>query len=113
MAVSLNGVGNGADNAIRIAEAFTKPTELLGGRSVNALYDKMIAGTTREISSQKGVTDGLRNFQQSLEAQNLGISGVNLDEEAVKMLLYQRAFQATSKLVSVASEMLNTLVNLV
>ena len=113
LAVSLKGVGNGADNAIKIAEAFTKPTELLGGRSVNALYDEMIASTTREISSQKGVTDGLRNFLQSLEAQNLGISGVNLDEEAVKMLLYQRAFQATSKLVSVASDMLNTLVNLV
>lgn len=113
LAVSLNGVGNGADNAIKIAEAFTKPSELLGGRSVNALYDEMIASTTREISSQKGVTDGLRNFQQSLEAQNLGISGVNLDEEAVKMLLYQRAFQATSKLVSVASEMLDTLVNLI
>jgi len=113
LAVSLNGINNGADNAIKIAEAFTKPTELLGGRSVNALYDEMIASTTREISSQKGVTDGLRNFQQTLEAQHLGISGVNLDEEAVKMLLYQRAFQATSKLVSVASEMLNTLVNLI
>ncbi len=73
----------------------------------------MIAGTTREINSQKGITDGLRNFQQTLEAQHLGISGVNLDEEAVKMLLYQRAFQATSKLITVASEMLNTLVNII
>ncbi len=113
LAASTNGIGNGADNAIRIAEAFTKPTDFLGGRSVNALYDAMIADTTRDINTQKGVTDGLRNFQQTLEAQNLGISGVNLDEEAVKMLLYQRAFQATSKLVSVVSEMLNTLVNII
>ncbi len=113
LAASNKGIGNGADNAIRIAEAFTKPSDLLGGRSVNALYDAMIADTTRDINTQKGVTDGLRNFQQTLEAQNLGISGVNLDEEAVKMLLYQRAFQATSKLVSVASEMLNTLVNII
>ena len=113
LAASNKGVGNGADNAIRIAEAFTKPNELLGGRSINSLYDALIADTTRDINTQKGVTDGLRNFQQTLEAQNLGISGVNLDEEAVKMLLYQRAFQATSKLVSVASEMLNTLVNII
>jgi flagellar hook-associated protein 1 len=113
LAASVNGIGNGADNAIRIAEAFTKPTELLGGRSINALYDELISGTTRDINSQKGVTDGLRNFQQTLEAQNLGISGVNLDEEAVKMLLYQRAFQATSKLVSVAAEMLDTLVKII
>ncbi len=113
LAASLKGIGNGADNAIRIAEAFSKPTELLGGRSINAVYDEMIANTTRDINSQKGVTDGLRNFQQTLEAQNLGISGVNLDEEAVKMLLYQRAFQATSKLVSVASDMLDTLVHII
>ncbi len=113
LAASIKGIGNGADNAIRIAEAFTKPTELLGGRSVNSLYDAMIADTTRDINTQKGVTDGLRNFQQTLEAQNLGISGVNLDEEAVKMLLYQKAFQATSKLVSVAKEMLDTLVNII
>ncbi len=113
LAASTNGIGNGADNAIRIAEAFTKPTELLGGRSINALYDELISGTTRDINSQKGVTDGLRNFHQTLEAQHLGISGVNLDEEAVKMLLYQRAFQATSKLVSVAAEMLDTLVNII
>jgi flagellar hook-associated protein 1 FlgK len=48
-----------------------------------------------------------------LEAKHLGISGVNLDEEAVKMLLYQRAFQATSKLVTTVSEMLDTLVNII
>jgi len=113
LAASNKGLGNGADNALRIAEAFSKPTELLGGRSVNALYDSLIADTTRDINTQKGVTDGLRNFKQMLEAQNLGISGVNLDEEAVKMLLYQRAFQATSKLISVAAEMLDTLVNII
>jgi flagellar hook-associated protein 1 FlgK len=113
LAASLRGVGNSADNAIKIAEAFTKPSELLAGRSINGLYDAMISDTTREINSQKSVTDGLRNFQQTLEAQHLGVSGVNLDEEAVKMLLYQRAFQATSKLVSTASEMLDTLVNII
>jgi len=113
LAASVKGIGNGADNAIKIAEAFTKPTELLGGRSINALYDELISGTTRDINSQKGVTDGLRNFKQTLEAQHLGISGVNLDEEAVKMLLYQRAFQATSKLVSVAAELLDTLVKII
>lgn len=113
LAASLKGIGNGADNAIKIAEAFSNPTDLLGGRSINAVYDDMIASTTRDINSQKGVTDGLRNFQQTLEAQNLGISGVNLDEEAVKMLLYQRAFQASSKLISVAAEMLDTLVKII
>ena len=113
LAISTKGSGNGADNALNIAEAFTKPNELLGGRTINGLYESMITDTTREINSQQSITDGLRNFHQTLEAKHLGISGVNLDEEAVKMLLYQRAFQATSKLITTANEMLNTLVNLV
>jgi flagellar hook-associated protein 1 FlgK len=113
LAISTNGNGNGSDNALRLAEAFTKPNELLGGRSIIGIYESMITDTTREINSQKGITDGVRNFHKTLEAQHLGISGVNLDEEAVKMMLYQRAFQATSKLIATASEMLDTLVNIV
>jgi len=113
LAISTKGIGNGSDNAVKLAEAFSKPSEFLNGRSVNDLYDQMISDTTREINSQKSLTDGLANFRQSLEARHLGISGVNLDEEAVKMLLYQRAFQATSKLISTASEMLDTLINII
>jgi flagellar hook-associated protein 1 FlgK len=113
VAVSLKGIGNGGDNAIRIAEAFTKANDLLGGQSLNGVYDGMIADTTRSINEQKGIADGLRNFKQSLEAQHLGISGVNLDEEAIKMMLFQRAFQATSRVIAAATEMLQTLVELV
>jgi flagellar hook-associated protein 1 FlgK len=113
LAISSDGVGNGAKNALKIAGAFNEPSDFLGGRSLNGIYGTIISETTREINTQKGVTDGFRNFLQTLESQHLGISGVNLDEEAVKMLLYQRAFQATSKLVTVVSEMLDTLVNII
>lgn len=113
LAVSLDGVGNGASNAIRLSEAFSSPNEQLGGRSLNGIYDSIVSEMTRDINTQKGVTDGLRNFMQTLEARHLGISGVSLDEEAVKMLLYQKAFQATAKVVSAASELLDTLVNII
>jgi flagellar hook-associated protein 1 FlgK len=113
LAVSLDGVGNGASNAIRLSEAFSSPNELLGGRSLNGIYDSIVSEMTRDINTQKGVTEGLRNFMQTLEAKHLGISGVSLDEEAVKMLLYQKAFQATAKVVSVATELLDTLVSMI
>ncbi len=113
LAVSLDGVGNGASNAIRLSEAFSSPNDLLGGRSLNGIYDSIVSEMTRDINTQKGVTDGLRNFMQTLEAKHFGISGVSLDEEAVKMLLYQKAFQATAKVVSAASELLDTLVSII
>lgn len=113
LAVSLDGVGNGAANAIRLSEAFSSPNDLLGGRSLSGIYDSIVSEMTRDINTQKGVTDGLRNFIQTLEAKHLGVSGVSLDEEAVKMLLYQKAFQATARIVSAASELLDTLVSMI
>ncbi|MBU6173116.1 MAG: flagellar hook-associated protein FlgK [Planctomycetes bacterium] len=113
LAISVDGVGNGAGNALKIAEAFTQPSEYLGGRSLNGIYDSLVSETTREINTQKGVTEGLRNFKQTLESRHLGLSGVNLDEEAVKMMLYQRAFQASAKMVSAVSELLESLINIV
>lgn len=39
------------------------------------------------------------------------VSAVNLDEEMIKMIQYQRAYQSAAKMISVADEMLQTLLN--
>lgn len=113
VAVSLNGIGRGADNAVAIAKAFSEGHPVIDGRSVNDLYQDMYGDAIRGINEQKGIASGLRDFQQSLESEHLRISGVNLDEEAVKMMSYQRSFQATGKLITTVSELLETLINMV
>jgi flagellar hook-associated protein 1 FlgK len=47
-----------------------------------------------------------------LEGQHLGVTGVSVDEEAVKMIAYQRAFQASARMIATLDELLGTLVNL-
>jgi flagellar hook-associated protein 1 FlgK len=112
-AVSSKGVGVGADNALAIATAFTEGHPALDGRSINDVYQTMYGEAIRNINEQKGITNGLRDFHQALESEHLRISGVDLDEEAVKMMQYQRSFQATGKLISTISDLLETLINLV
>ena len=58
------------------------------------------------------VADGAKVFQQSLNGQNLAISGVSIDEETVNLLQYQRSFQASAKYIATLNDLLNTLVNL-
>lgn len=111
-AASLSGVGSGTDNALALAEAFDNSLEDLGGKSLKQMYEDIVVRTTQDINVQSGVSDGLRNYYRSLEAQHLAASGVNIDEEAVKMIFYQRAFQASSRLIQASSEMLDVLVNL-
>ncbi|MCC7337139.1 MAG: flagellar hook-associated protein FlgK, partial [Pirellulaceae bacterium] len=86
--------------------------EGLGGQSIRQSYEDLVVRMTQDVNVQAGVSDGLKNFYNTIQAQNLATSGVNLDEEAVRMLFYQRAFQASSRLIQTSSEMLDTLVNL-
>ncbi len=111
-AASSNGVGSGTDNALKLAQAFDEPVEGLGGQSIKQSYEDLVVRMTQDVNVQAGVSDGLKNFYNTIQAQNLATSGVNLDEEAVKMLFCQRAFQASSRLIQTSSEKLDTLVNL-
>ncbi len=113
LAISLDGPGKGNSNAIALAEAFDKADQALGGQSLRESYESIVAVTTQDINSQQSITDGLKNFFQSLEAKQLGLSGVSLDEEGIKMLLYQRAFQASSRVIATTNELLDTLVTLI
>jgi flagellar hook-associated protein 1 FlgK len=38
-------------------------------------------------------------------------AGVNLDEEMTNMLLFQRAYQASARVITTVDEMLDTLIN--
>lgn len=112
LAASLSGVDGGTDNAVRLAQAFDEPLAKLNGQSIKQNYEDLVVRTTQDINVQQGTIDGLRNFYKTLESQHLATSGVNLDEEAIKMIFYQRAFQASSRVIKASSEMLDTLVNL-
>ena len=42
----------------------------------------------------------------------LGTSGVSIDEEAVKMITYQRAYQAAARYIKAVADLLDLLANL-
>lgn len=111
-AASKTGVGSGTENALALAQAFDQPQDNLGGRSIKEAYEDIVIRTSQDINVEAGVSDGLRNFYRTLESQHLSATGVNLDEEAVKMIFYQRAYQASSRLIQASSELLEVLVNL-
>ncbi len=113
LAVSLDGVGVGAGNALKLATAFETAIDDLGGRTLREIYESDVIDTTQKSTLKRASLKGFENFQQTLEAQHLGTSGVSLDEEAIRMMLYQRAFQATSRLISTANDLLETLVTMV
>ncbi len=60
-------------------------------------------------------TNGLTNSKMintQIETQRESLIGVNLDEEAVNLIKFQKAFEASSRVINTANEMMNTIVNL-
>ncbi|GBD07139.1 Flagellar hook-associated protein 1 [bacterium HR21] len=49
---------------------------------------------------------------QQLEAQRQALSGVNLDEEATNLIRYQKAYEASARVLSVAASLLDTLIRI-
>ncbi len=50
------------------------------------------------------------NIATNAEKDRTGISGVNLDEEAAKLIQYQQAYQAAAKMIQVAQAIFTTLI---
>ncbi len=57
------------------------------------------------LESQKNILDQLKNTREA-------VSGVSLDEEATKMIEYQKAFEASARVIKMADEMFDTVLNL-
>lgn len=109
-----SGSGPGKDTAIAqlLAGMPEKKLSELGNRSITEVYKTLTSG----VSLAGGTTKAIRNadlaHQQSLSAQRDAISGVNIDDETVMLLTYQRSYQASAKYIGVINAMLDALINL-
>lgn len=111
-AASQSGIGEDTANGVALAGLATESLEATGGLSLPEYYERFTGEMFQASAVIQGVHDGFQTFQATLEGQQLGISGVNIDEQAIKMIQHQRVFQASAKLVSTVSDLLEVLVNL-
>jgi flagellar hook-associated protein 1 len=111
-ATSLDGIGEGTRNVLRLSAFLDEPLDSTNGISLSDLYNQLLNEVTQGSVIAQSVADGFRTFEGSLEGQAQAASGVSIDEEAVKMLTLQRIFQASAKFIQTLSELLDLLVNL-
>ena len=68
---------------------------------IGVMNQKAIA----HLDSQKNIVDQIKNVRES-------ISGVSLDEEAQKMIEYQKSYEASARIIKMADEMFQTVLDL-
>lgn len=111
-AASQGGVGVDTGTVERLASFYEEVIATENGNSLADIYENLVGEVAQSSAVTRSVAAGYRSFERTLEGQHLAISGVNIDEEAIRMISYQRAYQASARLIATISELLDTLVSL-
>ena len=99
--------------ALAIAQRQDEPLTALGGESFRGFWQngvQRVAAQTGTAINREGSASIVR---ESLEAQRAGISGVSIDEESIDLLNFQRQYQGAARVISIADQLLQTLMTIV
>jgi flagellar hook-associated protein 1 len=106
-----DGLGDNR-NALRLA-ALQSESTVGGSASFQSSYAQLVSrvgGKTSQLSVTARAHANLEN--EAVRAQQ-AVSGVNLDEEAARLLRYQQAYHASGKVIQVAASLFDTLLGMI
>lgn len=104
--------GDGS-NATALSSLQDTAVAILGGVSLNEFYNASMADLAVRSSAANSAVNAANIIAESLTVQRESISGVNLDEEAIALVSFQRAFEGVARYMNVVDEMMQTLLSLV
>ncbi len=84
-----------------------------GGESLGGALTSAVTGAGEVARNAEQQGESSRSALESLEARRESVSGVNLDEEAAKLLQYQQQYQALARSISVSGDLFQSVLNAV
>jgi flagellar hook-associated protein 1 FlgK len=113
LAASANGLAGNGEVAGRIAQLATGKVSSLNNVSLAEHFTSMVGRLAADSRAAQDNYIAADVVVQTLEAQRQSISGVSTDEEAINMIIFQRAFQGAARYVSLIDEMLDEVIGLI
>lgn len=99
-------------NEVALQAAALSQAKILDGATFTQFYaaqaadvGRMAAEARNGLDSSQALATQARQFREEMQ-------GVNLDQEAIALVEYQRAYQASAQLVKTLNEMTETMINL-
>ena len=111
IAASKDGTSGNGDIALNIANLLTTPDST--GTTLQDNYNSLISNIGNDTKSSSDSANSYNLVLQQLNQQKDSNSGVSVDEEMMNVIKYQRSYEASAKLVTMANDMLQTLLNMV
>lgn len=111
-AAARNGQAGDVTNATELSRLRDQRLESLGSMTIQDTVNELVEGLGSRGQAAQVDADTLKTTSDALQSENLSISGVDIDEEAIKLLAFQRGFQASARFITTINELLDTVINL-
>jgi len=102
------------DNSNALAMAgLLNDTSTMGGSTFNGYYNTLVSKVGLDVQSSQNTVSRDEAFSNQLSTLRESNSGVSLDEELTNLVTYQRSYQASSKIITTATDMMDTVLGLI
>lgn len=106
-------VANGIATRLAALADPTASADKIGGLSYTDFYGSIASQVGNRVNEAKSAENRQTQLVSQARSMRSDISGVSLDEEAASLLQFQRSYEATSRVVTVINELMDSLINLV
>lgn len=112
IAVSRSAEQSDNDNAVLISKLGDTEFEVLGSMSIKDYYSQTVVDLGNQISVTQMQYDNAEGVLNSLTQQRDTVSGVDINDQASLMMVYERMFQAMARYMNTVSESFETIMTL-
>ncbi len=98
--------GTDSDAATDVGNLIHK--QVFSGGSVVDQYRSLVFTVGNDTSTASGASEQSQALLHQLQNRRDSVSGVSVDEETIKILQFQRAYQASARLIGIVDELLQT-----
>src|SRR5581483_2731201 len=110
LAASSDGSSGSNGNLALLSAVATQP--IATGQTPTDFYSRIVFQVGSNVSNASAELDSSGLILQQLQNQRSAISGVSLDEEATNLLRYQRAYEASARVITTLDELTGVAINL-
>jgi flagellar hook-associated protein 1 FlgK len=102
----------GNAKVLGMAQLATKGLAAFGGQTLGARHSQIVSKLAQNVSSAQADLEDQQKMTAFVRSQRDAVSAVSLDEEMASLVMFQKAFQASAKLISMTDEMLATIIGM-
>lgn len=104
-----------ADNeaALRLARIQDDAADSLEGLTPNEYYQRIVANLGQDVALKESQQANIEAMLNNLNQQRSEISGVNINDEAAQLLVFQQTFQAVAKYLTTLQDSMAVLMDMI